>query len=180
MLNLKALDPHPTALLDSSTNILMVNKAWVGFYSQYIPKEILDNVSNMYDFLFSRQGAGNAITGWEDTLSVILMSLQQRALFTNDKVDYALLKRLTEHPSVPSDWQLRGAKIEPTASLQTQVSIDGSLKRFFSVSSTVGALGPNAYASEPQLTINTLLPEDESLDLSVFIEHNIEHPKLFY
>lgn len=180
MLNLKALEPNPAALLDSSTNILMVNKAWVGFYSQYIPSEILDNVSNMYDFLFSRQGAGNTITGWEDTLSVILMSLQQRALFSDDKSDYALLTKLTEHPSVPSDWQQRGAQIEPTASFQTQVTIDGALKRFYSVSSTVGALGPNAYASEPQLTINTLLPEDEALDLTRFIEHDIKHPLLFY
>lgn len=180
MLNLKALDPHPTALLDSSTNILMVNKAWVGFYSKHIPTDILNNVSNLYDFLFSRQGAGNTISGWESTLSVILMSLQQIALFSDNEDDYARVNRLISHPNVPEDWQQRAAKLEPMASFQTQVSIDGALKRFYSVSSTVGALGPTAYASEPQLTINTLLPEDEDLDLSNFIEHNIKHPKLLY
>ena len=180
MLNLKALDPHPTALLDRSTNILMVNKAWVGFYSKHISTDTLNNVGNLYDFLFSQQGAGNIISGREDTLSVILLSLQQNALFSDDESDYALVNRLISHPSVPEDWQQRAAKLEPMASFQTQVSIDGALKRFYSVSSTVGALGPTAYASEPQLTINTLLPEDEDLDLTSFIKHNIKHPKLLY
>lgn len=185
LLNLKALDPHPTALLDGSTNIVMVNKAWVGFHaqqisSQNIASEMLNNITNIYDFFFTCDGAGSSITVWEDTLSVILMSLQQRALFSDDKHDYALVDKLASHSSVPNDWRQRGAKIEPMASFQTKVNIDGTLKRFFNVSSTVGALGPNAYASEPQLTINTLFAEDESLDLSRFVEHNIKHDLLFY
>ncbi len=180
MLNLRALDPYPTVLLDNSTNILMVNKAWVGFYSNFIPREVLAKVSNLYDFLFSRQGAGNTLTGWENILSVILMSIQQRALFSDDSNDYKLLERLVAHPTVPEDWQQRAAKLEPMASFRTQVNINGALKHFFSVNSTVSALGPTAYASEPQLTINTLLPEDEDLDLSIFTRSNISHPLLFY
>lgn len=179
-LNLKALDPHPTALLDSSMNILMVNKAWVGFYSDHTPKDIIDNVTNLYDFFFSHQWVDNNVSSWKDTLSVILMSLQQQALISNDPDDYALQSRLASHPGVPDDWKQRAAKLEPMASFKTQASINGLQKTFYCVNSTVAALGPTAYASEPQLTINTIFPEDEALDLSSFVEGDIKHPLLFY
>ncbi len=66
------------------------------------------------------------------------------------------------------------------ASYRIQVDFDGALQRFFNVSQTVGAMGPNAYVSEPQLTVNTLYPEDETLDLSALIEGNLKHPLLAY
>ncbi len=177
---LRALDPYPTALLDSSFNILMVNRGWVGFYSNIIQPTVLANVSNHYDFLFSRQGAGNIMSDWEDTLSVILMAFYQRSLFTNSEADKALQQRLESHPSVPSDWQQRATKLEPMASFRVQMKINDTLKRFFSVSSTVGALGPTAYASEPNLSINTLYPEDDDFDLSPLINPELKHPLLFY
>jgi transcriptional regulator with XRE-family HTH domain len=179
-LNLRALDPYPTAIHDSSTNILMVNKGWVGFYGYNIPKDILDNVTNDNDFLFNPKGAGNIVRDWEDTLSMILMSLQQKALFSDDPEDYALRDRLASHPSIPKDWQQRAAKLEPMASFRVQIEINGELKRFYSVSSTVGALGATAYSSEPRLTINTLFPEDETINLSSLIEGPLDHPLLFY
>ncbi len=179
-LNLKALDPHPTVLLDSLMNIVMVNKAWVRFYSEYIPESVIYNVTNLYDFFFSHQGIGNTASSWQDTLSVILMSLQQQALVSNDPNDYALKDRLASHPSVPKDWQQRAAKLEPMASFKTQVNINGTQETFVHVNRTVSALGPAAYASEPQLTISTIFPENEALDLSSFVEGNIKHPLLFY
>jgi transcriptional regulator with XRE-family HTH domain len=177
---LKALDPYPTALLDTSTNILMVNRGWVGFYRNLLSQNALDSVTNHYDFLFSRHGVGNIVSNWEDTLSVVLMSLYQRSLFTDDDADKALQAQLESHPSVPSDWQQRAAKLEPMASFRVQVHISGALRRFFSVSSTVGALGPTAYASEPNLVINTLYPEDDDFDLSPLIDSELKHPLLFY
>lgn len=178
---LQALDPYPTALLDSSSNILMVNRGWVGFYRNGISEAALAKVSNHYDFLFSREGAGNIVSNWEDTLSVILMSLQHHSLFTNSDADKDLLNRLQAHPNVPADWQQRGARLEPMASFRVQMTINNTLKRFFSVSSTVGALGPGAYyASEPNLSINTLYPEDDNLDLSTLLDTELSHPLLVY
>lgn len=179
-LTLRALDPYPTSLMDSSTNILMVNKGWVGFFSNSLPTDNLNEVKNHYNFLFSRQGAGNLVSSWEDTLSVILMSVQQGALFSNDPADEALMSMLEASPSVPADWQQRAAKLDPMASFRVQAEINGSLKRFFSVIQSVGAMGPTAYASEPRLTINTLYPEDEDMDLSSLIEGELKHPLLFY
>lgn len=177
---LQALDPFPTALLDSSSNILMVNRGWVGFYRHILNQQDLNNVSNLYDFLFSQEGPGNIVNNREDTLSVILMSIQQRCLFSNSEVDKKLHQQLVQHPSVPADWQQRARKLEPMASFRMQMNIDGHLKCFFNVSCTVGALGPTAYASEPNLSINTLYPEDDDVDLSSLATEDLKHPLLFY
>ena len=66
------------------------------------------------------------------------------------------------------------------ASYRLQLEFNGKRESFFSVSQTVGAVGPSAYVSEPNLTVNTLYPEDESLDLSSLIEGQLEHPLLPY
>lgn len=179
-LNLRALDPHPAALLDSSNNILMVNRAWVGFYSRSIPKPILDEVTNHHNFLFNPVFADNILRDWDNTLSVILMTLQQKALFSDVEADYELVKKLSHHPHVPEDWELRAANLEPMSSFRVQIDIDGALKRFYSVSSTIGASGPTAYVSEPRLTLNTLFPEDESIDLSSIASGELSHPLLYY
>jgi transcriptional regulator with XRE-family HTH domain len=180
MMSLRALDPYPAALLDSSTNILMVNRGWVAFYRQNIPAPVLDKITNQYDFLFGQEAAGTLFNNWEDTLSVILMSLKQRSLFTNDVSDLELHQRLASHPSVPEDWAQRAARLEPMASFRVQMNIEGAVQNFFSVNSTVGALGPSAFASEPNLTINTLYPEDETIDISPMIDKDLSHRLLFY
>lgn len=179
-LNLRALDPYPASLVDSSSNLLMVNRGWVSFYSKIVSPHELENANNFYDFIFSRQGAGTVVSNWEDTLSAILMSFQQTALFTNDEQDLATLDRLSAHPSVPPDWRKRAAKFEPMASFRVQLNLNGALRRFFSVNTTVGALGPAAFLSEPRLTLNTLYPEDENLDLASLIDPELKHPLLFY
>jgi len=113
-------------------------------------------------------------------LSVILMSLQQGVLMGQDPSAQAMLDRLVKSPNVPKDWQQRGARLEPMSSFRVQAEFNGRLEKFFSVSQTVGALGPNAFVSEPRLTVNTLYPEDENLDLSSLIEGELKHPLLFY
>lgn len=180
VMTLRALDPYPTAILDSSGNFLMVNRGWVGFYQHSIDPKNLKQMTNYYDFIFSREGAGNIISNWENTLSVILMSLTQLGLFSNKEADIALVQKLAQHPSVPEDWKQRAAQLEPMASYRVQMQIDNALRRFFSVISTVGALGPNAFVSEPNLSIQTLYPEDEDFDISSFLDDKLEHPLLFY
>ncbi len=179
-LTLKAMDPYPTTLTDSAGNILMVNRAWVGFYSATIPAAQLERVSNQFDFLFSRQGAGTIITGWEDTLSMIIMSLTQEAMLKGNADGDETLNKLLRYPNVPEDWAQRAAKLEPMASFRVQASFQGCLRRFYSVSQVVGSLGPAAYISEPRLTVSTLYPEDDSLDLSGLAEGTQPHPLLPY
>ncbi|WP_439134948.1 helix-turn-helix domain-containing protein [Pseudomaricurvus sp.] len=180
LLTLRAMDPYPTTLLDSSGTILMVNRAWVGFYSATIPAAQLDKVTNHFDFLFSRQGAGTILSGWEDTLSMIVMSLKQDAMFNESPDKLAALEKLLNNPNVPDDWAQRASRLDPMASFRVQADYQGGLRRFYSVSQIVGALGPAAYVSEPKLTISTLYPEDDNLDVSGLAEGELDHPLLPY
>jgi DNA-binding XRE family transcriptional regulator len=179
-LTLQALDPYPSALLDHVGNILMVNRGWVGFYQSVAPKENLATIKNHFEFLFSGEGGRNALSEWEETLSMILMALQQSVLMSGDKTVQELLDRLVKSPNAPKDWQQLAAKLEPMTSYRLQVELNDALQKFFSVSQTVGALGPNAFVSEPYLTVNTLYPANETLDLSTLIEGELTHPLLFY
>jgi transcriptional regulator with XRE-family HTH domain len=179
-MSIKALDPYPAIVVNESNDILMVNRGWVGLFNQTINKSILDRVSNNFEFLFSRQGAGTFISGWEDTLSVILMSVEQRALFSNDPSDHDMRDRLAKHENVPADWRQRAARLEPMSSFRMQINLNGELKKFFSVHSTVSTLGPSAFLSGPSININTLYPEDETLDLGQFYSGELSHPLLFY
>ncbi|CAA0111540.1 Uncharacterised protein [Zhongshania aliphaticivorans] len=179
-MNLRALDPFPASVVDSSTNILMVNRGWVSFYSRIVSEQALASVTNFYDFIFSHSGAGNIVSDWPDTLSAILMSIQQTALFTGDETANQTVERLKAYPSVPSDWRQRAARTEPMASFRVQLDIDGELKRFFSVGSMVGALGPSAFVSEPKLSIVTLYPENEQDTFGDVSNQQLSHPLLFY
>lgn len=179
-LTLRAMDPYPAVLLDSANNIVMVNKAWVGFYRATIPAAKLDKVTNHFEFLFSRQGAGTLMSGWQDTLSMIVMAVKQSALLTRDPDEAATLEKLLQNPNVPDDWAQRCTTLEPMASFRVQAEFDGVLRRFYSVSQTVGALGPVAYNSEPRLTISTLYPEDDDLDMSSIVSDTLRHPLLNY
>ncbi len=173
IMNLRALDPYPSALLDYSTNIVMVNKSWVSFNQSITSKQNKIQPNNFFDIFFNGSDS-------KDMLSSILMSIQQRALFSNSSFDYELLNKLLLHPNVPADWKVRAAKREPMASFKVKMKVKGKLEQFVNVSSMIGALGPAAFASEPQLTLYTLIPEDESLDLSFLLEEDIKHDLLFY
>lgn len=180
LLNLKALDPHPSALIDTFGNILMVNKAWVGFYRSKCTIDVVNEVVNIYDFLFNSEEANSGVNGWDNILSALLMAFNQQALFKSNPSDDDLFNHLSSHTNVPIDWKLKAASIEPMASFRAEFNLNGQLNKFFCVNSTVGALGPAAYISEPQLTINTYIPESESMNMSYFTNHDFKHPLLFY
>lgn len=177
---LRAMDPYPATLSDGASDILMVNRGWVGFYQQIVPRDVLNAASNHYEFLFSLPGLGSVPSGWEDTLSVILMSLQQGVLMSEAEGRRAMLDRLLASPNVPPDWQQRAAGLEPMASFRVPIEFQGKLRRFFSVSQTVGAVGPTVYGAEPALTVNTFYPEEDDIDLASLIECELEHPLLHY
>lgn len=176
-LTLRALDPHPTVLIDGAGDILMVNKSWVAFYSRLVGKHHLARVTNHFDLLFSLHDATSGSKAYTDALCLILMSIQQDVLLTQDTDMQRRLRRLCATPGVPDDWARRAAQLDPMASFRVELRVDDSLERFFSVSQTVGAMGPTAYVSEPRLTINTLYPETSVLLSPADANHN-SHPLL--
>jgi len=179
-LTLQSLDPHPTTLTDSVGNIMMVNKAWVGFYQKALPRIKLDDFDNIYDFIFSSEGSGPIISDADNTRSLILMSVQQAVMLDDSEEKKQLLDRLLKSPNIPANWKQRAANLEPMASFKLQIKVENSLLQFYSVSHNFGGAGPTAYISEPKLTINTLYPIDESMDLSPLSNGDIRHPLLDY
>lgn len=178
-LTLKALDPYPTTVMDSETNILMVNKGWVNLFQQNIGAAKLAEVSDHFEFLFLHTLQGEE---FNDTLSLILMSLYQASILVGNKnpEHQRRLQALADLDFVPADWQQRAARLEPMASFKVQVQTQGQRHKFYSVSQTFGALGPNAFVSEPNLTVTTLYPDDEQLDLSISPDTELAHPLLYY
>lgn len=179
-LTLRAMDPCPATLMESSGKILMVNKAWVSFFGLNIGKEQLNSVENHFDFIFSRKGAGDIISSRQDTMCVVLMSLYQSAILNDDQSAFEIVERLAAHPDVPKDWRQRGATIEPMASYRIQIKVNNVLMNLYNVTQTISAQGSIAHAAEPRLTINTLYPENDNDDLSEFLKDDVTHPLLFY
>ena len=179
-LTLKSLDPHPTTLVDSVGNILMVNRAWVGFYQKALPNADLAAFDNIYDFMFSSEGSGPLISDWENTRSLILMAIQQAIMLDDSDEKKNLLERLLKSPNTPPDWKQRAARLEPMASFKLQINFENSLTGFYSVGHNLGSIGPAEYISEPKLTLNTLYPVDDCIDLSPLATDRLSHPLLEY
>lgn len=177
-LTLQTLDPFPTTLSDSTGNILMVNKSWVAFYQKSLPNIDLNAVSNIFDFMFSRNGCGQIISNWDACRAMLLMALKQEIMLNNEPQQQQIFDHLLQKKDVPENWQQIAAKLEPMASFRLQINYENKLQQFYSVNQMVGALGPAAYVSEPKLTISTLYPEDETLGMSALLSDNMEHPLL--
>jgi hypothetical protein len=180
ILTLRALDPYPATLVDSDSQILMVNKGFVNLFTQVVPASLLDQITNNYDFIFGRSSSDSMVKDWEDTVSAIIMAGQQAALFSNSPQDQAQIDSLLALNGVPHDWAQRAAKMEPRSSFRVQIDLRGQVQNFFNVSTIVGSLGPAAFVSDPRLTINILYPEDDNLDFSFPADAGILHPLLFY
>lgn len=180
VMKLQSLDPYPASVIDSAANILMVNRGWLSFYSKLLSPDELADIRNFYDFLFDSRLAGEAVSDWSDTLSLVVMSIQQSVLLYNRPEDRATLERLLASESLPADWRQRAAAVEPMASFRVEISVGGQRQRFFSVSTMVGALGPTAFVSEPRLTVSVLYPEEAGLELQSFLDPNVSHPLLPY
>ena len=179
-LSLKALDPYPSVLMDDINDILMVNRGWVGLFGQIMSTSIIEKTTNLSEFLFSREGAGSYISDRENTLSVILMSLEQRSLYTNYPRDIHLRDRLAAYEIVPPDWRERAIALEPMPSFKIQLSLQGELIKFINVTSSVSTLGPAVRLSESSLNLSTFYPEEDEVVLSSFSSSNLSHPLLFY
>lgn len=182
-MTLQALEPHPTSVMDSIGNLLMVNRAWVSFYSAVFPGLALGEVVNFYDLIFTQSGVGNKTASWNSARALILMALQQEVLLNESAEKAALLKRLLAHPTVPADWRQQAAALEPMASFGFPVELDGEPLWFYNVSQSIGAVGPAAYISEPNLTVSTLYPQVEGFELAMLAKQGgdaaVSHPLLY-
>lgn len=180
LLKLRALDPYPAVLTNVPGDILMVNRGWVGFHEHIYPASIIRNFSNYFELMFQRpvQDIGYRIS--EPVRAMILMSLTQAALMADDHEIKAVIAKLLQSDYAPDNWQKIAAQLEPTTSFRIQAVVDGQEHSFFEIMDTSSAVGPAAFVPEPQLTLHTLYPEDDQLDLSALLTADLSHPSLFY
>ncbi|TWC35026.1 hypothetical protein FBY03_11171 [Pseudomonas sp. SJZ079] len=177
---LQALAPYPSTLTDGAGNILMVNKAWVGFYQDKVDTERLRQTVNLYNFLFNDDSDGALSEEWKDTLSLVIMVFKQHVMLNGSDQEKQTLKRILGYPSTPRDWKIRASRLEPRASFKVKIQHQEMVRGIYSVSQTVGAPDPAAYMTEPRLSINTPYPEDAALSLEKLLLNPLEHPLLFY
>ncbi len=179
MLSLKAMDPFPAALMDRYGRLLMVNKGWVSFHHLTMSEDELAQVENHFELLFRAQRSDDLSEVKLNTISMILMGLQQEDLLSGEGYS-KIIDDLMAHNHIPKDWKKRAANLEPQASFRVQIDMDGKPQNFFSVSQSVGAMGPTSFISEPRLSINTLYPEDTEFDMSIYLDTHLQHPLLPY
>lgn len=175
---LRAIEPYPAILVDSCGKILMLNRGWLGFYGALYPDQDLSKNTNYFEFLFEHRGTSADLVISDNILVMILMALQQSALIRNDEKIQHQLNRLQKSPNAPQDWARRAAALQPMSSFPIQAKIFGSMHKFYDISQTVGAIGPAAYVSEPHITMHTLYPENDELDLSSLCSQAVSHPFL--
>jgi len=177
---LRALDPHPALVVDITGAIIMVNKAWVGFVSELVPDASAQSVHNIFDLLFGFAGAHSHPQEWDATLAVLLLSLQQTALFSESERIASLLEHLLESPAVPNDWALKAAQREAGRRFYINSLIDGQPQRFFTHSQIFNLRGPLDFIAQPDLITLTFFPEQEGVGLQSLLNHSEQHPLLFY
>jgi len=179
ILTLKAMDPFPAALMDRYGRLLMVNRGWVSFHRLVVSEQELAQAKNHFEPLLKGQRSDDLSEVKLNTISLILMALQQEDLLCGNGYS-EIINDLMAHGHIPKDWKKRAANLEPQASFRVQLDVEGKLQNFFSVSQTVGAMGFTSFISEPRLSINTLYPEDTELDMNVYLDQTLEHPLLPY
>ena len=182
--SLKALDPYPAILTDRAANILMVNRGWVALMAQSNwPSEA--EHQNIYELMFQHSSKEDWVIERNLTLSLIVMAMQQNAMLTDREEDWTAVEQLKTLPDLPENWAQIAAQTDPMSSFRISLPVAGEHQVFFSVAHTVGALGPTAFVSEPQLSLTAFYPENEDLVLPD-VDHtdnkkgSLSHPLLFY
>jgi transcriptional regulator with XRE-family HTH domain len=179
-LSLKALDPYPSMVVNTYGKVVMVNRGWVSFFKALMSAEELAAVEDHYDFVFKRLNDYAHIPDWKNASALILMGLQQQAIFSGDEKTQQLVDRLATYPSVPKNWQQVAAKIEPMASFRVPIEIDGQVQPFFNVVQHVDPMAPAAFLSEPRLSMITFYPENPDFKFESVEGKELSHPLLAY
>jgi hypothetical protein len=157
----------------------MMNKAWLGL-SKYLPKETnFLQINNYIDFLFFHVGPSSETESWKNVRSMILMALQQEAVFNEDINNQRRLTELLASPLTPKDWKQRAAKMDPLTSFRVPITMGEKVTIFYNVMLNVAPIATVSYMQEPRLAINTLYPEDDNAELSHLVQHELQHPLLY-
>jgi len=156
---LRALDPFPSAIIDRTGNVRMLNRGWIEIIGKRVPSVHRKSQFNVMDIFLAHDGLRPYMANWEDTVCAMLVALQQEVLMFQDRQSITTLQRYLADPSIPRDWQVRGANRLTLSGMYTRISLPGDKPRdYLNVLNTVGSL---RVVPEPVLMIYSIFTEDE-------------------
>ena len=177
--HLKALEPLPAMVQDIVGNIIMVNKPWLGLLKLMVPDRDLSTITNMFDCLFDYADRQVVPQQWQGTLCVLLLSIHQTLLYTQDEKVKLLRDNLFKSSYVPDDWQKLAAQRPPAGPLGIDVLFNNQPETFLTFSQSVGLLGPLTFSTVPEMISTVFHPKNEGLDLTILMDHTETHPFLY-
>lgn len=176
---LRGLDPFPSAIIDRTGNVRMLNRGWMEIIGKRVPSVHRQARLNIMDIFLAKDGLRPYMADWEDTVCALLVTLQQEVLMFQDRQSITTLQRFLADPSIPGDWQVRGANRLTLSGMYSRISLPGDKPRdYLHVLNTVGSL---RVVPEPILMIYSIFTEDAEQAESWrkrLIGSNYTHPLL--
>lgn len=172
-LMLQALDPYPSMLTNGVTEIVLVNRSWMGLFGERIDPSAGDAVADYYGELLAALAHDEALG--IDSQCGLLLTLMQEAVIRDDDELAALVTGLAQAHAVPGDWIRRASSFDPIASFGVVLEVDGRSERFFHLSQGIHPQGPSAYMGGGGLAVLTLLPDDHGRDWSSLAARGADH-----
>ena len=106
---LRGLDPFPSAIIDRTGDVRMLNRGWLEVIGKRVPSIQRQEHFNLMDIFLAEDGLKPYMEAWEDTVCAMLVALQQEVLMFQDRQSITTLQRYLADSSIPRDWQVRGA-----------------------------------------------------------------------
>ncbi|GAB2510662.1 helix-turn-helix domain-containing protein [Microbulbifer agarilyticus] len=163
---LHAIEPLPSVVVDIVGNVVMCNRAWEVLLQENSGSDEGVPSGNLFEWMFYLSRQSSDSEEWQGALSVLLLSIQQTLLFSNNAEVAELLDNLLKSPHVPNNWQQLAASRPPARQLSIELKIDGQIERFSSFSQSINLLGPLTFSATPDLIHVSFRPEREDFDLS--------------
>ena len=178
---LRGLDPFPSAIIDRTGDVRMLNRGWIEIIGKRVPSVHQQAHFNVMDIFLAKDGLKSYMEDWEDVVCAMLVALQQEVLMYQDRLSITTLQRYLADSSIPQDWQVRGANRLTLSGMYNRISLPGDKPRnYLHVFNTVGSV---RVVPDPVLMIYSIFPDDEEV-ADKWGErlqgNNYEHPLLGY
>ena len=158
---LRGLDPFPSAIIDRTGDVRMLNRGWLEIIGNRVPSIHLQDHFNVMDIFLAKDGLKPYMEDWEDGVCAMLVALQQEVLMFQDRQSITTLQRYLADGSIPRDWQVRGANRLTLSGMYSRISLPGDKPRnYLHVFNTVGSV---RFVPDPVLMIYSIFPEDEEV-----------------
>ena len=178
---LRGLDPFPSAIIDRTGAVRMLNRGWLEIIGQRVPSVHRQAQFNVMDIFLAEDGLKPYMENWEDAVCAMLVTLQQEVLMFQDGQSITTLRRYLADPSIPRDWQIRGANLLTLSGMYSRISLpDDRPRTYLQVLNTVGSV---RVVPDPILMIYSIFPDSEELTETWHGRlrgNSYEHPLLNY